>query len=215
MKWSSAKINEIFWTNILKHDLTQREWKVIVAFVVDSPNFFITQETLAERTRILQPNINHVLKTLVSMGILYEKDNDYYLSEEIQKPEYIPLVVSGADFKAEKLKNLNKGNGNFKKQSEIKKQNIINLENSVRKIHQESKLGGPPRYYGFGNPDDYEIDEINYRVKSDHPRYLILPDEEIIRYLESLEYTPEEILLYIRDYNIKDDYALKHGLKIR
>jgi hypothetical protein len=138
MKFSNTH-NETFFLNLIKHDLNQSEWKVILAFIVDHPKEFnVSLKTLEDRTDIAQPNISRALKGLVYQGILSKQNKKYELNESLLSKEYVPTITSSTEMRKEDESTNIEGHGDFAQQSAIKKKKHEENIEGIRKMHKET-----------------------------------------------------------------------------
>ncbi len=232
MRWIIPQQNEIFWKNILKHDLTESEWKVIIAFVVDAPGFPVAQKVLVNRTRIDQPNVSTILKSLLQIGILIKDAKENY---EINPAlidlgnAYEPQEVSTLEFWKGVKAPKNPGSGNFKKQAETKKEKLAIAENNIRKMHKEAaakkkQLDEWQSFYSdvrqhniFAKVEQRESGKIiifsSGNPKTD--RTAIAPmdiAEEYCRKVLKMD-NPDEIICYIYGSQEQNDFRTKYNLK--
>lgn len=132
------QFNEIFFNNIIKHDLTMYEWKVITTFVTDSEEFNISLKEIERRTGIAQPNISKSLKGLVYQGILIKDENrKYILSEALLDKDYSPSVTSSSETRRPDDSSEPKSSGNFKRQAELKREKNQVAEANLKKMYKE------------------------------------------------------------------------------
>lgn len=132
--------NEIFWKNVIKHNLTRYEFKVLIAFVTDAPTYNTTITDLYKRTSIQKPHITRALKGLRYQEILVQNDNKVYsLSEHILQSEYEPVAKSTSDMRKNKEQEYKTGNGNFRQQSDNKKANIAVAEKNIKEMIKKTK----------------------------------------------------------------------------
>jgi hypothetical protein len=228
MKYPNIK-SETFFRNLLKHSLKPNEWKVLVAFIVDHPtDYHIALPELVKRTRIKKPNVSRAIRGLKYMGILVTVDGNLELSSNILDSEYSPQEVSTKKMRNEEEAKHTKGNGNFKRQAEIKKENADIAEKNIKRMIKETnyrkkKVSNWETYYSeyYGKEIQVLINEQlpSGRIKfcSGNPetdRTSIAPMdvvEEVCQMLLKIK-KPENMIPYLDERDLSK-FVSKHNLK--
>lgn len=222
--------NEIFWLNIVKHDLTRYEFKVLAAFVTDAPQFRTSISIIKDRTGIKNPHISRALSGLCYQNILIKnEDNTLEVAPEILTKEYTPKTCSSLILRKTKEQNYVSGNGDFKKQSEVERVNIEVVDNNVKAIIRKGKQPTNPYNSWHTFNSSYckskiwcKVEPFNEKFKViyslEHPKnsYTRIAPLEVTEEFcyEVLKITdPIEILKYIYDPYI-DEFCKKHNIKI-
>lgn len=219
--------NEIFWRNILKHNLNRYESKVLIAFVTDAPDYSTSITELHKRTRIQRPHISRALKGLCFQNILIKIDGKYRLNENILKAVYEPNETSTAKQRLAIEKQYNTNHGDFAIQAQIKKQKYeANIE-GIRKMQKETaakkkQLDGWQTYYSDIRLSDIfaKVEEReNYKIirfctgNPSQDRTAIAPmeiAEEFCRKVLKIE-DPMEIINYIYSPDVAE-FQRKYNL---
>ncbi len=229
MKFSN-QYNEIFFNNIIKHDLTMYEWKVITTFVTDSEEFNISLKEIERRTEIAQPNISKSLKGLVYQGILIKDEKKkYILNDALLDKEYSPSVTSSSDTRRQDDSAEPKNSGNFKRQAEIKEEKMAVIDENIKKMQKETAAKKKRKYPGWDTYfSNFAQAEISVKIEehdggaiirwcSGNPntgRTSIAPQEvaeEVCREILKIE-DPNEMIKYMYS-PYQDDFIRKYNLK--
>lgn len=221
--------NEIFWKNIIKHNLTRYEFKVLVAFVTDAPTYRTSINDLKKRTNIKRPHISRALSGLCFQNILFKEDGIYHLNDILLIDPYEPRTTSSMAYRSSKEQAYVHGNGNFTKQSELKNEKMRIIDENIKNMHRKNKEANTVYnkwhkfYSDYNNSDVWCLCEKNgdkFRVhfSNSNPnlggRTSIAPleiTEEFCKIILNL-INPEEIMPYI--YSVcMHDFCKKHNLE--
>lgn len=131
--------NELFWKNIIKHNLTRYESKVLIAFVTDAPDYPTSITELFKRTAVKKPHISRALKGLCYQDILFKMTGTYKLNEALLVVDYVPKIISSTAMRKNKDANYTQGNGNFHQQSKNKKIESEKINKNINEMLAKTK----------------------------------------------------------------------------
>lgn len=197
--------NETFWKNICRFDLTQYEFRVLMAWVTDNPEtdekpFFPALSVIAERTGLKHStNVSRAYRGLVARGILQKIETKgstqaYKLNPALLVEGYIPINLHEEDEPELDVV----AEARLQQAEAIVKQ--MHLKSSGRSANLAEEQDSTGYYIG------------NNRVY-DRKGGRGLPDSETIRYLESLGWEPAKVLPFIYGSNEHEEYRKKNKLK--
>lgn len=221
--------NEIFWLNIVKHDLTRHEFKVLVAFVTDAPQFKASVSIIKARTGIKNPHISRAFSGLCYQNILFKNsDNALEISPELLEKEYIPQIINSLNLRKTKEQNYVSGNGDFKNQSEVRRVNAEVVDNNIKAMLRKGKQPLNPHNSWHTFNSGHFKNKVWCKAEAFHEKFKVIfsldnPKKSYTRIAplglveefcyEILKITdPAEILKYVHNPDI-DDFCKKHNIK--
>lgn len=137
MRFRNEK-NEIFWKNIIKHNLNRYEFKVMIAFVTDAPTYSTSITELFNRTQISKPHISRALRGLCYQKVLFKHDGKYKLNDATLEESYVPEITSSKNMRKENEASYVDGNGDFKKQAEMRSTKMTVIDENIKKMLKET-----------------------------------------------------------------------------